>query len=285
MTTASLAWPAPGKINRFLHITGRRDDGYHSLQTLFQFVEPTDWLDFFISDDQLITREGGLANVNAEDDLVVRAARALQQHTGTALGARIRVHKHIPVGGGLGGGSSDAATTLVALNHLWGCQLNHAELLKLGRQLGADVPVFIQGQAAWAEGIGDALNPMDVDRPWLLLVNPAIEVATEAIFCDAKLTRNTAHITIRAFEDGAVRNDCEQVVARLYPQIGKSLAQLAALGPARLTGTGGCMFARFASQSAARQALAQWQGKGHPWVCQALNHSPLLNRLEVEEHR
>ena len=285
MNRTSADWPAPAKINRFLHVTGQRDDGYHDLQTLFQFVEPVDWLDFTLTDDGIIQREGGVDGLDADADLVVRAARALQPHSPGHLGVNIRLHKHIPVGGGLGGGSSDAATTLVALNKLWDCRLERAQLAQLGRGLGADVPVFIHGQAAWAEGIGDQLTPVVVDQPWLLLVDPGVAVATETIFCDAKLTHSQAHITIRAFEDGAVRNDCEPVVVRRYPEIGAELKRLAALGPTRLTGTGACLFARFATRRDAEQALAQWRGKGHAWVCQALNESPLVDRLKVEPDR
>ncbi|MDR9432287.1 MAG: 4-(cytidine 5'-diphospho)-2-C-methyl-D-erythritol kinase [Spiribacter sp.] len=285
MPMPSTHWPAPAKINRFLHVTGRRADGYHELQTLFQFVEPTDWLDFELTEGPAIERQGGVLGLAPEADLIVRAAQALKTLASVPQGVRITVNKQIPAGGGLGGGSSDAATTLVALNALWGCQLAQNDLLALGARLGADVPVFISGHAAWAEGIGDQLTPMTPDRPWLLLLNPEETVATENIFCDAKLTRQGVHITMCDFEAELARNDCESVVRERYPKVAQALDRLAEFGPAMLTGTGGCMFARFDNEQTARQALAEWDGPGYGWVCQPKNRSPLLERLAAQEHR
>ncbi len=276
-------WPAPAKINRFLHITGQRADGYHTLQTLFQFVEPTDWLRFHITDNPAIERRGGLPGLAPADDLVVRAALALQAASGCRQGAHIEVDKQIPAGGGLGGGSTDAATTLVALNQLWGCHLDQATLLDLALGLGADVPVFVAGKAAWAEGVGEQLAPVAADQPWLLMHNPGVSVATEEIFRDAKLTRNGAHITIRAVEAGVARNDCEPVVRRLYPAVGEALDALRALGPAMLTGTGGCMFAQFDNRASALAAAVRFGESDQVWVCQATNRSSLLDRLDAQQ--
>lgn len=284
MNNQSSDWPAPAKINRFLHVLRQRSDGYHDLQTLFQFVAPCDRLDFQITSDGMIQREGGLPGLSAEADLVVRAASALQQSAGIRQGARITIDKHIPAGGGLGGGSSDAATTLVALNHLWGCHWSQAALIRLGLSLGADVPVFITGKAAWAEGVGEQLSPVMVDCPWLVLLDPGVSVETASVFQHPKLTRHSPHTTIRGFSAETTRNDCESVVRRLHPAVSEALDALAAFGPARLTGTGGCMFATFDSRGQAEQVAAEVADHGQVWVCQASNRSPLLTRLEAEGH-
>ncbi len=284
MSEWSLDWPAPAKINRFLHITGQRPDGYHALQTVFQFVEPVDWLSFAVTADGGIERQGGLADLAPGDDLVVRAAEALQRRSGVSFGALIHLDKRIPAGAGLGGGSSDAATTLVALNRLWGCGFSTQALAELGRSLGADVPVFIRGLAAWAEGIGEELTPMQPDCPWLVLLDPGVAVSTAAVFGDAKLTRHSPHTTIRAFSAGAVRNDCESVVRRLYPVVGEALDALSVHGPAMLTGTGGCMFAPFDSPQRADEAAGLLSERWRVWVCQAGNRSPLLDRAGAEGH-
>ena len=278
----SSAWPAPAKINRFLHITGHRADGYHTLQTRFQLVEPQDWLDFEILDAPDILRDGGLPGLALDDDLTVRAARALQQAGGISQGVRIRLDKRIPAGGGLGGGSSDAATTLVALNALWRCGLAERELAAMALRLGADVPVFIGGRAAWAEGVGESLTPLEVDCPWLVVVDPGVSVDTRSVFCDPKLTRHGAHITIRDFKAGAGRNDCEAVVRRQYPAVARALDTVGKWGPTLLTGTGGCLFARFDHRERASMAASEVGKTFHAWVCQAVNRSPLLDRLEAE---
>ncbi len=278
-----MGWPAPAKINRFLHITGQRADGYHTLQTVFQFIEPHDQLAFRVTGEPLIRRHGGLPGLAAEDDLVVQAASALQQAGDVGQGVEIQLDKRIPAGAGLGGGSSDAATTLVALNKLWGCGLQADQLQSLALALGADVPVFVAGQAAWAEGVGDQLTPIEPDCPWLVVVNPQVSVDTGKVFHHPKLTRNSRHITIRAFTAGSVGNDCEPLVRTLYPVVGEALEALGAYAPASLTGTGGCIFARFVSQQAAeavRQKLPQqWQS----WVCRANNRSALIERLDAEK--
>lgn len=283
MSQRSTGWPAPAKINRFLHITGRRPDGYHALQTLFQFIEPCDGLDFTLTDGPEITRDGGVAGLPAADDLVVRAARALQARTGCRAGVHIHVDKRIPAGAGLGGGSSDAATTLVALNALWGCGLSGTALEAIGLELGADVPVFVRGRAAWAEGVGERLTVVEADRPWLVVVDPRVEVSTAAVFGDPKLTRHTERITISGFKTMALRNDCEATVRRLYPPVASAIDALSEYGPSRLTGTGGCLFACFDDRDAAERARRGVDDRGTVWVTRAANHSPLLDRLAMQQ--
>ncbi len=271
-------WPAPAKINLFLHVTGQRSDGYHRLQTVYQFLDLCDWLDFERLDYSSIERSTDLSGVPAEEDLVTRAARILQRHTGTTLGVRIAVEKRLPMGGGIGGGSSDAATTLVALNDLWGLHLSATALAELGLKLGADVPVFLFGHSAFAEGVGEILTPVQPTQCWYVLVHPNCSVSTASVFRDAELTRNTPPITIRGFFAGAGHNDCEPVVRRRYPEVGAALDWLRARVAARMTGTGACVFAPCASEGEARQLCgqvpAQWKG----YVARGLNRSPLLSR-------
>jgi 4-diphosphocytidyl-2-C-methyl-D-erythritol kinase len=275
----SAAWPAPAKLNRMLRIVGRRPDGYHLLQTVFQFVDRCDWLWFALRQDGLIERRGEVSGVPADADLTVRAARLLQQTTGSRLGATIRIVKRLPLGGGLGGGSSDAATTLVALNHYWQTGLTLTELAELGLRLGADVPVFVQGRTAWAEGIGERLTPVDLDEPWFVVLTPSCHVATGAIFSDPELTRNSPPITIADFMMGAGGNDCEAIVYGRFPEVAAAAAWLARHGRARLTGTGACVFAPFPDETGAGGILSQlpldWAG----FVARGRNRSPLLERL------
>lgn len=274
----SQPWPAPAKINLFLHVLGRRPDGYHRLQTAFQFLELADLLHFQPLDRPAVERPRGPADVPPEQDLCVRAARLLQTETGCNRGARIHVDKRIPMGGGLGGGSSDAATTLVALNRLWDTGLDTGALAALGLRLGADVPVFVRGQAAWGEGVGEELTPIEPATPWYLVVHPGVHVATGAVFGHPELTRNTPPMKIRSLFQGEARNDCEPVVRALYPAVDRALDWLAGFGEARLTGTGACVFAPFSEQARAHAALArlprQWRG----FVVRGLNRSPLLER-------
>jgi 4-diphosphocytidyl-2-C-methyl-D-erythritol kinase len=273
-------WPAPAKLNLFLHITGRRDDGYHTLQTVFQFLDRSDRLYFVPRADAAIRRYGGPTGVPAEADLCVRAARRLQEATGIRRGVDIYNEKCLPTGGGLGGGSSDAATTLWALNRLWEGALEPAQLAELGLRLGADVPVFLFGHAAWAEGIGEILTTVDPPQPWYLVIDPAISVSTAAIFSDPELTRDTPRMTIRNFLSGGGHNDCEAVVRRRHPGVAVALDWLDRYSPARLTGTGACVFAAFESQAAAqaveRQLPAGWRG----FVARGVNRSPLHEATE-----
>ncbi|NLY59165.1 MAG: 4-(cytidine 5'-diphospho)-2-C-methyl-D-erythritol kinase, partial [Gammaproteobacteria bacterium] len=246
--STTLSLPAPAKLNLFLHITGRRKDGYHLLQTLFQFLDYGDTLHFTPRDDGQIRLTSELPGVAAEDNLIVRAARSLQQASGTRLGADIRLDKRLPMGGGIGGGSSDAATTLLGLDRLWNTRLGEDRLAELGLQLGADVPVFVRGRAAWAEGVGEQLTPVEVDEPWYLVVAPACQVSTAEIFSDERLTRDTPAITLAAFREHGGRNDCLPVVTARYPEIRNTLILLNKFCEAKMTGTGSCLFGAFPNE-------------------------------------
>ena len=272
-------WPAPAKLNLFLHVTGRRADGYHELQTLFQLIDLTDTIAIRVREDGAIERPEGPKDVPAESDLAVRAARALKAASGTRLGADLRVLKRIPQGGGLGGGSSDAATTLLALNELWSCGLARPELAALGGQLGADVPVFIGGFSAWGEGIGERLTPVELPEQWYLIIHPGCAVSTREVFQSPELTRNSPLITIRALFESGGRNDCEPVVRRLSPEVGEALDWLGRFAPARLTGTGSCVFAAFESAIEAERLAARVPDRWKAAVARGLNASPLLERL------
>jgi 4-diphosphocytidyl-2-C-methyl-D-erythritol kinase len=279
----SPAWPAPAKLNLMLRITGRRPDGYHELQTVFQFVDWADALDFRLRSDGGIERVSELPGVAAEDDLVVRAARLLRARCAGPEGVDIRVHKRLPMGGGLGGGSSDAATVLLALNHLWGCGLDAAALADLGLELGADVPVFVHGHAAWAEGVGERLRDIAPPEPWYLLLVPPVQVSTAAVFADPDLTRNSRPITIRAFIAGERPNDCLSVVARRYPEVAQAIEWLEEFSSAQMTGTGACVFAAFGSRAQAEAALARMPARWSGRVTRGCNRSPLRDRLEREQ--
>lgn len=272
-------WPAPAKLNLFLHVTGRRPDGYHDLQTLFQLIDLADTIGITLREDGVIERAGGPRGVAPEADLAVRAARALQTATGTRLGASLRVVKRIPMGGGLGGGSSDAATTLLALNRLWGCGLSLERLAELGLALGSDVPVFVRGASAWASGRGEELSPVELPERWYLVVHPGVAVSTAEVFQAPELTRNTPLITIRAFLESGGRNDCEPVVRKLFPEVGEALDWLARLAPSRLTGTGSCIFASFASAIEAERHAARVPDRWRSFVARGLSVSPLRERL------
>jgi len=272
---ASGPWPAPGKLNLFLHITGRRADGYHELQTLFQFLTVCDWLYFDVSGPAGVRLAGQPAGVPADADLCVRAARLLQEVSGTDRGVTIYNDKCLPVGGGLGGGSSDAATTLLVLNRLWKSGLDINELAELGLRLGADVPVFIHGHSAWAEGVGEVLTPASPPEIWYLVLVPPVSVSTAGIFSDPDLTRDTPRTKIPDLISGGGRNDCEAVVRRRYPEVAAALDWLDRFSPSRMTGTGACVFAGFPTeadaQAVARQIPQTWTG----FVARGVNRSPL----------
>ncbi len=277
-------WPAPAKINLFLHITGRRADGYHLLQTVFQFVDCCDELDFAVREDGVIRRLTEVAGVAEADDLTVRAARSLQQATGTSLGADIRINKQLPMGGGLGGGSSDAATTLVALNQLWGLGLSVDQLAELGLKLGADVPVFVRGQAAWAEGVGENLQPIELDEPWFVVLVPPCHVSTAEIFAVPELTREAQSLKMPAFLEGQGRNVCEEVVRKRFPEVDEAMNWLCQYSQPRMSGTGACVFAPFANEADACHVLQQLPSQWRGFVAKGLNRSPLLDRLALETH-
>lgn len=286
----TLTVPAPAKLNLFLHITGRRADGYHELETLFQFLDFADEVHLCLRNDGVIERGRVLANVPEHQDLSIRAAVLLQRHLGTPLGARIDILKRLPLGGGLGGGSSDAASTLLGLNSLWQGGLGLGPLAELGLQLGADVPVFIHGHAALARGVGEQLSAAEPPCPWYLVLNPREKVSTAEIFALPALTRNSTPLKIpgfvqnvaAGFEDGAfwaqTRNDCQQVVAARYAGIRLALDwlenQASAWPGGRLTGTGGCVFAAFADEQAAQSALAARPAGMDGFVARGLNVSP-----------
>lgn len=273
------SWPAPAKLNLFLHITGQREDGYHLLQTAFQFVDYGDTLEIAVTESSTIRLSPALSGVADDDNLIVRAAKLLQQASKTTLGAEIRLKKQLPMGGGLGGGSSDAATTLVALNAQWKCQLSQDELAELGLQLGADVPVFVRGHAAWAEGVGELLTPISPAEPWYLVVIPDCQVSTAEIFSTSELTRDCYPIKISGFLSGEGSNVCEAVVKQRYPAVAEALDWLAQYANPRMTGTGACVFASFETAAEAKQVWQQlpvsWQG----FVAKGCNQSPLLDAI------
>ena len=269
------AWPAPAKINLFLHITGQRDDGYHLLQTAFQFLDYGDVLQFGVHDNPSISLSTAIDGVDDEDNLIIRAARALQASANIQQGVNITIEKRLPIGGGLGGGSSNAATTLLALNQLWQCHLSKTELAQLGLTLGADVPIFLHGEAACAEGVGEQLSPISPPEPWYAVIAPDCHVSTAEVFSSQELTRDCEPITISRFLSGEGRNICEDVVTKLYPQVSEALSWLGQYGKARMTGTGACIFASFDSRAQAQQVItaipAHWQG----FVAKGCNCSPL----------
>lgn len=276
-------WLAPAKLNLFLHITGRRADGYHRLQTVFQFLDFGDRLRFAVREDGRIRLRTPLPGVPPERDLSVRAARLLQAASGTPLGVDITLDKRLPLGGGLGGGSSDAATTLVALNRLWGTGLDAAALAELGLRLGADVPVFVRGRAAWAEGVGERLTPVDLPEPWYLVLCPPVHVSTAEVFSAPQLQRDCPPITIRDFLAGRpTRNVCEPVVRARHPEVAAALEALSAFGEARMTGTGACGFVAFERQTQARDALAALEARWPGFVARGMNS---IERDEGRETR
>jgi 4-diphosphocytidyl-2-C-methyl-D-erythritol kinase len=276
----STGWPAPAKLNLFLHITGRRDDGYHLLQTVFQPLSVGDTLDFLPRAADGIHLETPLPGVPPERDLVVRAARLLRETAGIGGGAVIRLHKRLPMGGGLGGGSSDAATTLVALDHLWGLGLGEDRLAELGVALGADVPVFVRGRAAWAEGVGEQLTPLDLPEAWYLVIDPGVSLSTAELFSAPELTRNCPPITIPDFLSGRGVNVFEPLVRARSPELDRAMAWLhERAGTARLTGTGACIFAALSRREEAEAMLGRLPAPWRGFVARGLNRSPLLERL------
>lgn len=276
-------WPAPAKLNLFLHVVGRRGDGYHQLQTVFQLLDWGDELLLRVREDGAIRRVASCADygVDAADDLTLRAARLLQSASGCALGCEIAVIKRIPLGGGFGGGSSDAASTLVALDHLWGTGLGIDRLAELGLDLGADVPVFVRGRNAWAEGIGERLTPIELPPRWYLLADPGAHVPTAELFQAPELTRDAPAATISAFDSGQLRgNAFEPVLRRRVPAIAATLEALARFGSACVTGSGGGCFVAFDTRGAAEAAKTELEGEHKVWVAQGVAQSPLLDRLE-----
>lgn len=266
---------APAKLNLFLHIIGQREDGYHLLQTVFQFLDYADTISLTLRKDSHIYRVSDLAGVPAENDLVVKAAKLLQKHCDSHLGADISVEKILPMGGGLGGGSSNAASVLVALNHLWDCGLSQQELMDLGVQLGADVPVFIFAQSAWAEGVGERLKAVELPEKWFLVLKPQINVSTAKVFANSQLRRDCSTITIRDFLTGQTENVCEKPVREMYPEVDQALSDLAYYGESKLTGTGACVFAAFDKKDEAEKALSELSKKWAGFVAKGMNQTAL----------
>ncbi len=268
-------FPAPAKLNLFLHVVGRRPDGYHLLQTVFRFVDYGDSLAFAVRDDGVIRRLNPLAGLDPEQDLCVRAARLLQRETGCSRGVDITLEKRLPMGGGLGGGSSDAATTLLALNRLWNLDLGRSALQEMGLRLGADVPVFVFGESAFAEGVGEELRPVKLPDAWYVVLVPPVAVPTAEIFAAGELTRDTKPIKILHFSTGCGRNDLEPVVCRKYPQVAECLAWLKQFGDARMSGSGACVFAGFASEDEARGVFSRTPAELAGFVAKGLHRHPL----------
>jgi 4-diphosphocytidyl-2-C-methyl-D-erythritol kinase len=268
-------WPAPAKLNLMLHVLGRRADGYHLLQTVFQLIDLADTLTFAPRDDGAVRRAAPLPGVPEEADLTVRAARLLQAETGCAAGATIAIEKRIPLGGGLGGGSSDAATTLIALNELWGTGLARTELARLGLALGADVPFFLFGRNALGEGIGEVLTPLVLPPAWYVVITPQVAVPTREIFSSAALTRNSKPLKITAFFAGLGRNDLEPVVRAEYPEVARAIDWLARHGTARMSGSGSSVFAVFEHEDEARTVAAKVPGEWRAWAVRGLDRHPL----------
>lgn len=287
MTEQLLSLPAPAKLNRMLHITARRSDGYHELQTLFQFLDRVDRLDMRSRRDGKLRLSPQLAGVSNDDNLVMRAARSLQHQSGCTLGADIHLHKVLPMGGGLGGGSSNAATALLGLDRLWGLDFDIERLAELGLSLGADVPVFLRGHAAWAEGVGERLVPVTLDTPWFVVIHPGVSISTAAVFQTPELTRNTPPITMaRALQGESAdwHNDCEPTVRALYPEVDAALKwlneRLYQRAGAMLTGTGACLFAPLEHERDVDRILAELPTRWQGFKARGLNRSPLHDALD-----
>ncbi len=291
MTRTLYHCPAPAKLNLFLHVTGRRDDGYHLLQTVFQLIDFGDVLHYSLRDDDQIHRTTHIKDIPEKQDLIIRAAHLLQEEnykrTGKKLGVDIAIEKNLPAGGGLGGGSSDAATTLMALNHLWKCGLTKQELLKIGLKLGADIPFFIFGQNAFAEGIGEILTPVDGLEGWFIIIDPNVSVPTSQIFASKELTRNTEKIKISDFPSYLTKNnilgknDLQTVAEKLYPQVSEAIEWLSNYANAKMTGSGSCIFAHFNNEADADKVIKNIPKKWNAWKAKGLKYHPFDSKLNI----
>jgi len=277
-------WPAPAKLNLMLRITGQRNDGYHLLQTVFQFINLCDWIIFHPVVDGRVSLQKPIPGVPESHDLTVRAANLLKAETGCEQGVCIEVEKNLPMGGGLGGGSSDAATTLVVLNELWGLQLSMEKLMELGLTLGADVPVFVYGYSAWAEGVGEKLEKIMLPEQWTVVIKPDCHVDTKEIFLSKDLTRNSKSIRIADFIAGQHQNDCLGVVRERYQAVKDALIDLSRFSEAKLTGTGACVFAQFDSEEAAISAYESLKDKWQAYLTKSVNESPLFSKLKSSKY-
>ncbi|MTC57309.1 MULTISPECIES: 4-(cytidine 5'-diphospho)-2-C-methyl-D-erythritol kinase [Providencia] len=277
----TLTWPSPAKLNLFLYITGQRADGYHELQTLFQFLDYGDQITFTPRQDDQINLLTTMAGVDVDKNLIVRAAKSLQAHCRTILnhpgplGADICIDKVLPMGGGIGGGSSNAATTLIALNEHWGTQLSDDTLAELGKHLGADVPVFVRGHAAFAEGIGEILTPAEPKERWYLVAHPGIEISTPMIFTDPELNRNSPKRSLAALLLAPYANDCEPIARKRFREVEQLVSWLLEYAPSRLTGTGACVFSEFETQADALKVLNKAPSWVQGFIAQGANVSPL----------
>ena len=274
-----LTLPAPAKLNLFLHITGRKENGYHNLQTLFQMLDYGDHLEIESNNTGKIELSSNEKSIPNKENLILRAAKALQNYSTCDCGAKIILKKKLPIGAGLGGGSSDAATAILGLNAVWNLTLTNTELPGIGSKIGADVPVFISGRTSWAEGVGEKLTPIDTPNKWFLIVTPNIFVSTSKIFSHPSLTRNTHPIKIRATEENVWKNDCQLVVEDLYPEVKKVRQWLANYAPARMTGTGGSVFSSFSVEDEAKAILKNIPKPWHGFVAKGVNKSPALEIL------
>ena len=283
MKQTHLLCQAPAKLNLFLHVTGRRADGYHLLQTAFQLIDRCDTLEIEVRADSRIVRSNDIPGVPAESDLIVRAAQLLQRHTGCKQGANLTLHKILPMGGGLGGGSSDAASTLIALNHLWQTGLSKTDLMALGLQLGADVPFFIFGENAFAEGVGEELCAIQTPERWFVVIEPGVQVPTPAIFSAKELTRDTKPVRIADFSSTAEmfwKNDLQTVACALFPEVDEAVTWLSQFGNAKMTGSGACVFCAFADESAADKVINQVPERWTSWKAKALSRHPMADLLQ-----
>lgn len=276
----TISWPAPAKLNLFLHINGRRPDGYHELQTLFVILDQGDELQIRVDLSGDIRLTPDIPGVPLEQNLIYRAAQLLKAYSDQPLGAEIRLIKRLPMGGGLGGGSTDAATTLVALNQMWHLGLTEEELARLGRQLGADVPVFVRGRTAFAEGVGEKLTPVDIPERWYLVVHPQVHVSTALIFQHPDLCRDTPKYQWEDLRGGSWKNDCEPLVKKAYPEVAKALSWLLEYAPSRMTGTGACLFAEFEDEQSARKVLINMPNWLQGFVARGVTLSPLQTVLQ-----
>lgn len=276
-----LLWSAPAKLNLFLQVTGRRPDGYHELQTVFRLLDFSDLLRFELDSSGEISRGNDIVGVPPERDLVVKAARLLQRAASVSMGVRIFLDKRLPMGGGLGGGSSDAASTLLVLNQLWSCGLDVGTLARLGQDLGADVPIFVRGHSAWAEGIGEKLTPVALPPCWYLIVHPDVHVATVELFSDSELTRDCSPITIRDFLATGGENVFQPLVRARYSEVDRAFVWLGRFKEAKLTGTGSCLFAEFPDQHQALRVLDLIPDGFEGFVARGLNDSPVLGELKA----
>ncbi len=278
-----VSFPSPAKINLFLHIVGQRPNGYHELETAFQFIDYGDEVSISVNSSNSIELLTEIEGVNTCDNLIYKAALQLKEHTKCELGAHIRINKVLPMGGGLGGGSSNAATVLVALNHLWQLNLTTQELADIGLTLGADVPIFVHGFAAFAQGVGEVLTPISPSEYWYLIAKPNCSISTQAVFTSPDLQRNTPKLLLNNIDNDlnieSCHNDCETMVIKHYPEVAKLLAWLIEYAPSRMTGTGACIFSRFNSEDEAREIQSKLPDGIESFVAKGVNQSPLINAL------